>query len=99
MPEVGKVDFSTGYVLDKIEEGLQWLEVTYTAPRTDDKKRPIIEWIGKNSFVPATKTVTHDTPMAVRENRRAILRPAGGPTADRGEISLWQGARIWARIR
>jgi hypothetical protein len=93
------VDFSTGYVLDRIEEGMQWIEVTYTAPMTDDTGRPIIERFGKNSLVPATMTVRHDTPIAQRERRRALLRPAAGTSADRGEVSIWQGARVWARVR
>ncbi len=99
VPGAGPVDFSTGYVLDKIDEGLQWLEVTYTVPMTDDKGRPIIEWIGKNSFVPATRTIPHDTPMAVRENRRAILRPAPGASSIRGDAAIWQGGRMWVRAR
>lgn len=98
VPGAGPVDFSTGYILDRIEEGLQWLEVTYTVPRTDDRGRPIIERLGRNSVVPAT-TVRHEWPIAVRENRRAILRPAPGISTDRGEVRIWQGARVWARVR
>lgn len=93
------VDFSTGYVLDRIEDGTQWIEMTYTAPMMDDQGRPIIERIGKNSLVPATMTVRQATPILQRENRRAVLRPAAGTAGDRGEVSIWQGARIWARSR
>jgi len=96
--DAGPVDFSTGYVLDRIEEGLQWLEVTYTVPMTDDRGRPIIERLGRNTVVPAT-TLRHEWPIAVRENRRAILRPAPGTPADLGEVRIWQGSRVWARVR
>jgi hypothetical protein len=95
----GGVDFSTGYVLDRVEDGTQWIEMTYTAPVMDDQGRPILERIGRNSVVPATMTVRQATPILQRENRRAFLRPAAGTAPDRGEVSIWQGSRIWARSR
>ncbi len=96
VPGVGPVDFSTGHILERIEEGLQWIEVSYTTPMTDDKGTPIIEWVGKNSLVPATKTVHQNTPIAQRENRRAVLRPAGGASE---EVHIWQGAWMWIKGR
>ncbi len=99
VPGAGPMDFSTGYLLSRIEDGMQWIEVTYTAPMTDENGRPIIERIGKGSMVPAEMTVRHTTPMAPRENRRAILRPAAGTSTDRDEAIIWQGGRMWVRVR
>jgi hypothetical protein len=87
----GRVDFSTGLTLGRIEEGQQTLPLSYAEPVLDEQGRPVVLRVENGKPVYATRQ--HDVPLSIRPNLRAMLKPAGqGP-----ETPLFKGS--WTRAR
>ena len=84
---VGRVDFSTGLVLSRIEEGQQTLPLSYAEPVLDEKGEPIVERMENGRPVYLTKQ--HEVPLSIRPNLRAVFKRA---SAVGGEESVFKGS-------
>ncbi len=87
---VGRVDFSTGLTLGRIEEGHQTLPLSYAEPVLDEQNRPVIQKIEGGRAVPLTRQ--HEVPLSIRPNQRAACRAEAG-----GEELLYKGS--WLRVK
>ncbi|HXG63004.1 MAG TPA: zf-HC2 domain-containing protein [Planctomycetota bacterium] len=91
VPGVGEVDFTTDFVLGRIEEGTQTLSITYTEQRFDPDGKPVFLRLGDGMFIPDTRQ--YEVAIGARESRRAVLRPAGS-TDPRFERAVWKDGSI-----
>jgi hypothetical protein len=86
----GRVDFSTGLILGRIEEGHQSLPLSWAEPVLDEQGRPVIQRLENGKEVPLTRQ--HEVPLSIRPNLRAVLRAEAG-----GEKLLYKGS--WMRVK
>lgn len=93
LPGLGNVDFRTHLTLDRLEDGNQTLEVSYTRAVLDPNGQPQIESISKDGKV-EVKTERVDGVLSIRPNLRALFRTVGATSAD---VSLWKGS--WIQVR
>ncbi|HYE99519.1 MAG TPA: zf-HC2 domain-containing protein [Planctomycetota bacterium] len=84
---VGKVDFSTGLLLSRIEEGHQTLPLSYAEPVRDAEGKPVVERLENGRPVYVTKQ--HDVPLSIRPNLRAVFKRS---SATGGEESVFKGS-------
>ncbi len=89
---LGRVDFSTGLTLGRIEEGHQTLPLSYAEPVLDDQGHPVIRKLENGQAVPLTKQ--HEVPLSIRSNLRAALRAEGGL-----EKPLYKGSWLLVKAR
>jgi hypothetical protein len=91
---VGRVDFRTDLVLDRLEESNQTLAISLTRPVLDRDGKPVVE-----RFVEGTAQIAvqqHDEVLSVRPNMRASFRPLGA-TPGPADVDLWKGS--WMQVR
>jgi hypothetical protein len=89
VPGVGRVNFTTGLTLGRIEEALESLSLTYAEPVLDELKRPIVEM---KDGVTTPVTRQHEVPLSIRTNLRATFRTDAGAPA-----SMFKGS--WLRVK
>lgn len=77
---VGRVNFTTGLTLTKIEDAHETLPVVYAEPVLDAQGRPVIEKLKNGVAVPVTRQ--HEVPLSIRLNLRASFRADSGETAE-----------------
>lgn len=77
---VGRVNFTTGLTLTKIEDAHETLPVVYAEPVLDAQGRPVIEKLKNGVPVPLTRQ--HEVPLSIRLNLRASFRADSGETAE-----------------
>jgi hypothetical protein len=90
----GEVDFTTDFVLSKIEEGTEPRSIRMTAPVLDAEGRTVILRIENN--VPVPKTEHYEVSVGSRLSMFAVLKPVGTPDG-RTDMSIWRGS--WMRVR
>ena len=90
VPGVGRVNFTTGLTLARIENAQETMPVVYAEPVLDDQGRPIVETLKNGQVVPVTRQ--HEVPLSIRPNLRAAFRTDGGGTA-----ALFKGS--WMRVK
>lgn len=96
VPGVGEVDFTTDFVLARIEEGTQTLSITYTEQRFDPDGKPVFLRLSDGMFIPDTRQ--YEVAIGARESRRAVLRPAGAADP-RLEQAVWKDGSLLVSAR
>lgn len=87
---VGRVNFTTGLTLGRIEEAHETLSLTYAEPVLDDQGRQIIETLKNGQAVPVTRQ--HEVPLSIRPNLRASFRTDAGAATE-----MFKGS--WMRVQ
>ena len=85
----GRVNFTTGLTLGRVEEAHQTMPLSYGEQVLDSQGRPIVE-LNNGQQVPVTRQ--HDVALSIRPNLRATFRTDAGKTAE-----LFKGS--WLRVK
>lgn len=81
IPGVGRVDFSTGWTLESLDEGDQLLTMETAVPQIEESTGTVIE------NADGTPVVKYERrPIVTRPSRRATLRKAG----QKNGVDLWE---------
>jgi hypothetical protein len=80
VPGVGRVNFTTGLTLTRIEDAHESIPVVYAEPVLDAQGRPVLETLKNGVAVPLTRQ--HDVALSIRPTLRAALRTDNGGTAE-----------------